>query len=272
YGMSIFDPLTTRPCGSVPTEPCSGSNGSTYWRDPFPGNVIPQSRISPVATRILSYLPAPNSPGQGTAGLTSNYLNPTNTGRYWYNQPIVRWDHTFSDKDKFYALFSEFHGYEFRSTTIFDLKASYFRFTQLTPGYTAAAQVITPQSIGMTNMIHAPTVSSAAIPNINIGGFTGPLFGSGSFSWSPYNRWILTPSVTMSKGKHGLHFGFEYNYEARGNVAPGNAYGSFTFGSGLTQQATDHASTTNGGVDGFMGVASLLLGMPTSGNIDNNAT
>src|ERR1039457_7343155 len=44
YGMSIFDPLTTRPCGSVPTEPCSGSTGSTYWRDPFPGNVIPQSR------------------------------------------------------------------------------------------------------------------------------------------------------------------------------------------------------------------------------------
>src|ERR1035438_9300072 len=143
------------------------------------------------------------------------------------------------DKDKFYALFSEFHGYEFRSTTtfpapvatgntdnnrtftslsadwtrvvssttIFDLKASYFRFTQLTPGYTAAAQAITPQSIGMTNMIHAPTVSSAAIPNISIDGFTGPLFGSGSFSWTPYNRWILTPSVTMSKGKHQLHFG-----------------------------------------------------------------
>jgi hypothetical protein len=304
YGMSIFDPLTTHNCGNVATEPCSGSTGSTYWRDPFPGNVIPQSRISPVATRILSYLPAPNSPGQGTAGITGNYLNAGNTGRYWYNQPIVRWDHNFSDKDKFYALFSEFHGYEFRSSTtfpapvatgntdnnrtftglnadwtrvvsptvIFDLKASYFRFVQLTPGYTAAAQAITPQSIGMTNMIHAPTVSSAAIPNISIGGFTGPLFGSGSFSWTPYNRWILTPSVTMTKGKHGLHFGFEYNYESRGNVAPGQAYGVFTFGSALTQQATGFASTTNGGVDTYMGVASLLLGMPTSGNIDNNAT
>ncbi len=78
--------------------------------------------------------------------------------------------------------------------------------------------------------------------------------------------------MTTTRGKHNLHFGFEYNYEAKGTVAPGQAYGVFTFGSGLTQQATDHASTTNGGVDTYMGVASLLLGMPTSGNIDNNAT
>ena len=53
-----------------------------------------------------------------------------------------------------------------------------------------SARAITAQSLGMTNMIHAPTVPDSVIPNINIGGFTGPLFGSGSFSWSPYNRWM----------------------------------------------------------------------------------
>ena len=86
----IFDPLTTHPCGAA-TEPCSGTNGSTYWRNPFPGNVIPQSRISPIATKILSYLPAPNTPGQGGGRLPGQQqlLNPTNTGRYWYNSPIV---------------------------------------------------------------------------------------------------------------------------------------------------------------------------------------
>src|SRR5215472_11694206 len=57
FGMTIFDPLTTHPCGAA-TEPCSGSNGSAYWRDPFPGNAIPQNRISPIGAKILAYLPA----------------------------------------------------------------------------------------------------------------------------------------------------------------------------------------------------------------------
>lgn len=309
YGMTVYDPLTTHVCGAA-TEPCSGSNGSAYWRNPFPGNVIPQNRISPIATKILSYLPAPNSPGQGVGGIANNYVNANNYGRYWYNQPIIHWDHNFGDRDKFNVLFSEFHGYEFRSstqypaplatgntdnnrtytglnvgethvinaTTVLDLKASFWRFTQLTPGYTAAAQSITAASIGMTNMPHAPTVSSGVIPNINIAGFTGALFGSGSYSWSPYNRWTFTPSVTHVSGKHSFRFGGEVSYEAKGNVAPGNAYGTFEFGQSLTQQATDHASTTNSGADTYLGVASLLLGMPTSqgnttaGSIDNNTS
>ena len=161
-------------------------------------------------------------------------MNANNYGRYWYNQPIIRWDHNFSDRDKFNAMFTEFHGYEFRSSTqyppplatgntdnnrtftglnldethvlsptaVLDIKASYFRFVQLTPGYTAAAQSITAASVGMTNMPHAPTVSAGVIPNINIDGFTGALFGSGSYSWSPYNRFFLIPSVTWTKGRH----------------------------------------------------------------------
>ena len=60
YNITIYDPLTTHACGAA-TEPCSGSTGSTYWRNPFPGDVIPKSRISPIATKILSYLPAPNT-------------------------------------------------------------------------------------------------------------------------------------------------------------------------------------------------------------------
>ena len=78
--------------------------------------------------------------------------------------------------------------------------------------------------------------------------------------------------MSWQKGRHGLRFGFEMHYEAKGNVAPGNAYGTLTFGSGLTQQASDRASTTNGGTDTYLGLASFLLGVPTSGSIDNNAS
>ena len=307
YGMVEYDPLTTHPCGA-PTEPCSGSTGSTYWRNPFPGDVIPASRISPVAQKILSYLPAPNTAGQasvgaaaGSIGISNNYLNPFNEGRYWYNQPIVRWDHVFSDKDKFYAMFEEFHGFEYRSsstfpppvatgnsdnnrtftglnldethvispTAVLDIRANWFRFVQLTPSYTSQAQAITAASVGMTGLQPAPTVSNSQIPEINIGGFTGTLFGSGgSYSWSPYNSWQFTPNLTLTRGSHSLRFGFETHYEAKGNVAPGDAYGQFTFGN-ITSQASGHTFLST---EAFNGIAALLLGMPTSGDQSINAS
>jgi len=311
YGITVYDPLTTVPCDNSAAMPCSGSNGSTYWRSPFPGDAIPASRVSPVAEKILTYVPGPNTTGQGVGGLNNNFFNTNNEGRYWYNQPIGRWDHVIGDKDKFSVMFSEFHGFEYRSTNGFgppvvgngnidnnrtftglnleethvisadkflDIKASYFRFTQLTPGYTEQAQSITPASVGMTGMIHAPTVTTSVIPNINIDGFNtnaafaSPLFGSGSYSWSPYNSWQFLPSLSWQKGRHSLRFGFEAHYEARGNVAPGNAYGTLTFSSNLTTQASDHVSTTNGGADTYLGLATFLLGVPYSGSIDNNAS
>lgn len=81
----IYDPLTRRPC--VAPENCAGQS---FISDPFPGNVIPQSRISPVGARILSYYPAPNA-----AGLNNNLVARENLGRYYYNQPMGRWDHVF---------------------------------------------------------------------------------------------------------------------------------------------------------------------------------
>lgn len=297
HGMTVYDPLTTHLCGG-PGEPCSSSQ---YWRAAFPGNVIPPSRISPVATKILSYLPAQNGAGQGDGGISGNFVANRNQGRYWYNQPIVHFDHIFSDRDKISVLYSQFHGYEFRSSTgfakpiatgntdnerdftglniyethiisptlVLDLRGNVARFVQLSPGYNNEALAITPQSVGITGLIHAPTVSASVIPNITIGGFSGPLFGSGSFSRSPYTSWQLTPNLSWSRNRHSMHFGFEYRYESRGNFNPGNAYGSLTFGSGLTRQATDRSTSTT---DQFNGVAALLLGIPTSGNIDNNAT
>ncbi len=306
YGMTEFDPLTTHPCGAA-TEPCSGSTGSTYWRNPFPGDVIPKSRISPIGAKILSYLPAPNTVGQapvgipGAQGISNNYVNPTNEGRYWYNQPIVRWDHVLSDRDRFYMLFSEFHGFEYRSsntfpppvatgnsdnnrtftglnldethvispTAVLDIRANWFRFVQLTPSYTSQAQAISAASLGMTDLKPAPTVTNSVMPEVNIAGFTGTLFGSGgSYSWSPYNSWQFTPNLTVTKGKHSLRFGMEVHYEAKGNVAPGDAYGQFTFGN-ITSQASGHTFLST---EAFNGVAALLMGIPTSGDQSINAS
>src|SRR5712691_10087723 len=57
--VTIYDPTTTRP----------NPNGTGFLRDPFPGNVIPPNRISPISRYLQSFLPDPTS-----AGLQSNYL------------------------------------------------------------------------------------------------------------------------------------------------------------------------------------------------------
>ncbi len=59
---AIYDPATTRlvPAGAI--DPGTGlvnSSGAAAWmRDAFPGNIIPQNRIDPVAKNMFSYFPS----------------------------------------------------------------------------------------------------------------------------------------------------------------------------------------------------------------------
>ena len=55
----IYDPQTTRP----------NPNGTGFIRDPFPGNIIPANRISPISQAFQAELPAPTA-----GGLQNNFL------------------------------------------------------------------------------------------------------------------------------------------------------------------------------------------------------
>ena len=57
--MPIYDPRTTRP----------NPNGTGFVRDPFPGNIIPEDRLSSISRYFQSFLPDPTN-----AGLQNNYL------------------------------------------------------------------------------------------------------------------------------------------------------------------------------------------------------
>ena len=120
----------------------------------------------------------------------------------------------------------------------------------------------------MTNMIHAPTVPDSVIPNICIGGFTGPLFGSGSFSWSPYNRWIFTPSLSMTKGTHSLHFGFEVQLRIARQQQPGPGLRRFHLR--LRPDAARHGPHASTRPTSSSASPACCSACPTSGNIDNN--
>ncbi|MFZ0593794.1 MAG: TonB-dependent receptor [Bryobacteraceae bacterium] len=89
---TIFDPATTQSIG----------NGQ-YVRTPFPGNMIPASRLDPNAVNLLNLYPAPTSPG-----LLNNYSVNRNATTD-VNQYDVRIDENFSEKDQLFGRYSWSH-------------------------------------------------------------------------------------------------------------------------------------------------------------------
>ena len=85
FSTVIYDPLTLR---EDPANP-----GGPMIRDPFPGNIIPEDRISPQAGYIRTLYPTPQLPG-----VVNNFVGSpdfTNDG----DQYSIRYDREFSDQD-----------------------------------------------------------------------------------------------------------------------------------------------------------------------------
>jgi hypothetical protein len=293
-GYKIYDPMTAHACGGA-GEPCGTA---PFWRNQFPGNILPADRINPIGLKILSYYPMPNAPG-----LRQNFVASGNLGRYSYHQPMFRWDHVFSQRDKLYALVTFQHGKEYRDqtgfgppagngdvgsqrtdqnyitawthvlspTAVLDVRGSYGRFTSDFPRYTDFN--LTADKLGITQVFHAATFPKNTVPVIRIDGDNNAsrsstqLFGGNEVeSWNTYNQWNLSPSLTMTRGKHTRHFGFEYNYVANGDNNYQWSNGMFDFRQSWTRQN----SSKDGGVFDGSGVASLLLGVPHEGAADWN--
>jgi hypothetical protein len=91
-GMDIYDPATTVP---------DGKGGYTRQQFEYNGvkNVIPQGQISQAAKIICSYVPTPNITG---AGINNNFHSLSATNWPYFNTytPLIKVDHSFSDKEK----------------------------------------------------------------------------------------------------------------------------------------------------------------------------
>ena len=89
FSRQIFDPLTQR------------AQGSSFVRDPFPGNVIPANRLDQVGVNLLNLYPLPNL----GSGEVNNYLaNPVrpNDG----DRVDVKIDQVLSISDNMFVRFS----------------------------------------------------------------------------------------------------------------------------------------------------------------------
>jgi len=89
----IYDPMTTRPDPDHP---------GFFIRDPFPGNIIPPERISPMAKAALPFYPLPNVPGKDYDEDNIRVGLPRNNDLNRYTAKV---DHHFSDKDSLSASY-----------------------------------------------------------------------------------------------------------------------------------------------------------------------
>ena len=85
----IYDPATIRP-----------AEGGRFSRQPLAGNIIPSSRINPVARKIADLWDPPNQPG--TIDGRDNWTTPGPEWDKYYNH-VFRIDHNLSDKQRFFV-------------------------------------------------------------------------------------------------------------------------------------------------------------------------
>ncbi|HVP46197.1 MAG TPA: carboxypeptidase regulatory-like domain-containing protein [Bryobacteraceae bacterium] len=91
----IYDPSTTR------LDPSAPAGTTRYIRTALPGNVIPSGSIDPIATKLLSYYPAPNQAGVGQSS-TNNYFSSA-PGTNNNDRVDARLDQRISDHQLLYA-------------------------------------------------------------------------------------------------------------------------------------------------------------------------
>ena len=283
----IYDPLTIQ----------SAPNGR-LTRDPFPGNIIPASRISPIAKAILAHYPQPNTTGNPDG--ENNYaINLANPDAFWSH--TARVDHNISDKQRLFVRATSAErgasgsgrkywndvaegtggGKDVRTTqasldyvntlnssTVLDLRYGYSRFTA--PKYPDAMGFDVSQLGFPTATVQQLQMQEMSFPTINISGLQSLGWERHSFGTSDSHD--LSAVLNKQHGDHGIKVGVEIiqqrvNYA---NYAGGySVAGTFGFGSTYTNGPFDNSPSSPGGVG--QGLAALLLGQPDSGGISEVA-
>jgi trimeric autotransporter adhesin len=265
--VTIYDPLTTRTVGGV------------IVRDPFPGNIIPADRISPVAKAMLAPMPLPTSGnsfnGQATLDDGPQNQETLKIDQHWTDlwtmTGMYAHQHTREPGSAFYGPHGTVPGDPnasllFRTVDFFALnnifvpnantaiavRYGYNRFQDFGGNYPTfdAATLGFPSSL-----VNAMTFNT--FPTVNITGYNG--LGNGGPSRTTHLTQTANASVSKFKGSHTIKFGGEYRRMDASTRTFSTSAGTYTF----NQAFTAPTPTASGG-DAF---ASFLLGFPASGSI-----
>jgi hypothetical protein len=278
--IPIFDPASTRADGS-----------GSFVRNPFPGNIIPTSEISPVSAKIVALLPNPDLPSE-----SNNWYN--RTGAYPYFNTftsLAKLDHSFSTKQKIALTYqNEWRprlinnsGWGFSANTVaglpnepdvlegFQLQTVTSQTWRLNHDYIFSPTVLNHLTLGVdryTNPYNNTSVGKGwdkalgitgmpndlgAFPQISFSGGTGSPISMGltSNGLGAETRYSISESLTWIRGRHTFKFGGAHWRFDNNSRNESSTAGAFTFSNQMTSQP-DSPSLTSWGSS----FASFLLG------------
>ncbi len=283
HPYQIYDPKTGK----------ADSKG-VVTRTKLKDNIIPKESLDPVALAILNYYPLPNVPGTVDGG--NNYFRSAGVDKLWHAY-IGRLDYNFSERHRMFARFNTNTYVDIRpgmespvAGSYIDRPASGFMLDDVyafnphlllnvrysltyqnrldqppSRGFDLSTLGFSQQLLDEINAKNNP--EGIAFPDINIQGYSDLTTnaGGGSFT-ATYQTWQATVTKIMGNhsfrigGDHRLYRESEYEY---GNVAP-----FLDFGPAFTKGPNSASAASARG----QGLASFLLGVPTGGSININAS
>ena len=280
----IYDPATIAPAPQ-----------GRFSRQPLPGNIIPPSRLDPVALKILTYWPQPNQPG--TVDGRQNYFRSQDIKRH--NRSLLgRLDHNFSQNHRlfFRGNNSQYDNtaqtmptiaagditdrtgygfvlddvYVFNPGLLLNLRYGVTSQDQIASRYSQGFDLLSlgfPESL-LREIRTKNNPAGLAFPLVVVDGSTYTDIGdNGGNTYSTYyHAWAGT--VTKITGDHSFRLGGEYRLMRENGYGFGNVAPRLEFGIGWTRGPMDNSP----GAPIGQGLASLLLGRPTGGRINTNAS
>ncbi|MSV28528.1 MAG: hypothetical protein EXQ52_07265 [Bryobacterales bacterium] len=277
--IRIYDPLTT-------VEDSAQSSG--YSRQPFPGNVLPATRMDPIMKKVLAYYPEPTLAISPTLNVnwSQSFAQIVKTSR-WY----VRGDHNFSDRNKLFFRYgyettprkSPFTNVAFpgegtngggnqssiaRSAGLSDTHTfSPSLIGEFRAGFTRRVITLTPLSVGFdATTLGLPRYVMAAsgaprFPRFNITDFTSIGPDRASHNVDAETTPEYQAHFTWLKGAHAVKAGYDMLVCYFNTFRPDYPSGLFAFGRAFTQGPNPASATATAGY----GLASAMLGAPDSG-------
>jgi len=272
----IYDPATTTDLG----------NGRLS-RQPFPGNIIPPGRISPIGQKFVNYYPLPNQTG-GADGRNNYYYGKAEPDTYYSFSGRV--DEVINDRQRLYGHFVDsnrhqgpyryyFPGangqnlyyknrggmvdytYTLNAQTVLNVRYGYTRFLAQHFPQTEGFDL---SSVGMPSYIQAATPPLAHyFPRIAPSGFQA--LNTESQDYTIGNIHSIYGGVSRSQGKHLLRLGADFRVYQQNAQSLSGENGTFNFGGYLNGPLDNSPSAPLG-----PGIAGLLLGLPSGGGLTLN--
>ncbi|MFB3828735.1 MAG: TonB-dependent receptor domain-containing protein [Bryobacteraceae bacterium] len=278
----IYDPATIAPA----------ANGR-FSRLPLAGNVIPASRIHPIAAKIATFWPAPNTPG--TADGMQNFFTIRAQDRTFLSL-VGRLDHNFSGNHRFFfrvnhnqydenlqemptiasgtTLDRTGYGavlddvYVFNPELLLNVR---YGITYQNPRTTPFSRGFDLLSLGFPSRLLDEIRSKnnpegLAFPQVDVDGITS--LGEGGGNTRKYAYHNLAATLTKMRGNHSVRVGVDFRVMRENAYNFGAIAPRLAFSSSYTRGPLDNSAAAPMG----QGLASMLFGVPTGGNMDVNAS